>query len=147
MGVASLAGAYYPTVGASGAVFGLLLAYAMMFPRRTIVPPFSPIPMRAPAFVAVDGVLELVLGVTGTQTGIAHFVHLGGLAGGLLFMRFRKAWRRHVLDGRRWMNLFGGAWHLVMLVAAFLGIVWWAFGAKRKKRFEQDGDIPFKETD
>jgi membrane associated rhomboid family serine protease len=93
MGVASLAGAYYPTVGASGAVFGLLLAYAMMFPRRTIVPLFPPIPMRAPAFVAVYGVLELVLGVTGTQTGIAHFGHLGGLAGGFLFMRFWKAWR------------------------------------------------------
>jgi cytochrome c oxidase cbb3-type subunit 4 len=45
------------------------------------------------------------------------------------------------------MNFFGDAWYLVMLVAAFLGVVWWAFGAKRKKRFEQDGDIPFKETD
>jgi membrane associated rhomboid family serine protease len=93
LGVASLAGAHYPTVGASGAVFGLLLAYAMMFPRRTIVPLFPPIPMRAPVFVAVYGVLELVLGVTGTQTGIAHFAHLGGLAGGFLFMRFWKAWR------------------------------------------------------
>ena len=45
------------------------------------------------------------------------------------------------------MNVFGDAWYLVMLVAAFLGIVWWAFAAKTKKRFEQDGDIPFKETD
>jgi membrane associated rhomboid family serine protease len=93
MGVASLTRSYYPTVGASGAVFGLLLAYAMMFPRRTIMPLFPPIPMRAPVFVAVYGVLELVLGVTGTQAGIAHFAHLGGLAGGLLFMRFWKAWR------------------------------------------------------
>jgi membrane associated rhomboid family serine protease len=93
MGVASLTRSYYPTVGASGAVFGLLLAYAMMFPRRTIMPLFPPIPMRAPVFVAVYGVLELVLGVTGTRAGIAHFAHLGGLAGGLLFMRFWKAWR------------------------------------------------------
>jgi membrane associated rhomboid family serine protease len=93
LGVASLTGAYYPTVGASGAVFGLLLAYAMMFPNRTIMPLFPPIPMRAPVFVAVYGVLELVLGVTGTQAGIAHFAHLGGLAGGFLFMRFWKAWR------------------------------------------------------
>ena len=93
MGVASLTGAYYPTVGASGAVFGLLLAYAMMFPNRTIMPLFPPIPMRAPVFVTVYGVLELVLGVTGTQTGVAHFAHLGGLAGGFLFMRFWKAWR------------------------------------------------------
>ena len=65
----------------------------MIFPRRTIVPRFPPIPMRVPVFVAVYGVLELVLGVTGTQTGIAHFAHLGGLAGGFLFMRFWKAWR------------------------------------------------------
>lgn len=91
--VASLTGAYYPTVGASGAVFGLLLAYAMVFPKRTIMPLFPPIPMRAPVFVAVYGVLELVLGVTGTQAGVAHFAHLGGLAGGFLLMRFWKAGR------------------------------------------------------
>jgi membrane associated rhomboid family serine protease len=93
MGVASVTGAYYPTVGASGAVFGLLLAYAMLFPKRIIMPLFPPIPMRAPLFVAVYGALELVLGVTGTQAGVAHFAHLGGLAGGFLLMRFWKAWR------------------------------------------------------
>ena len=91
--VANLTRAYYPTVGASGAVFGLLLAYAMVFPRRVIMPLFPPIPMRAPVFVAVYGALELVLGVTGTQAGVAHFAHLGGLAGGFLLMRFWKAWR------------------------------------------------------
>lgn len=93
MGVASLTGAYYPTVGASGAVFGLLLAYAMVFPKRIIMPLFPPVPMRAPVFVAVYGALELVLGVTGTQAGVAHFAHLGGLAGGFLLMRFWKSWR------------------------------------------------------
>jgi membrane associated rhomboid family serine protease len=93
MGVASVTGAYYPTVGASGAVFGLLLAYAMLFPQRIIMPLFPPIPMRAPVFVAVYGALELVLGVTGTQAGVAHFAHLGGLAGGFLLTRFWKAWR------------------------------------------------------
>jgi cbb3-type cytochrome oxidase subunit 3 len=45
------------------------------------------------------------------------------------------------------MNFFGDAWYLVMLVAAFLGIVWWAFGAKRKERLERDGEIPFKGYD
>ena len=45
------------------------------------------------------------------------------------------------------MNYFGGAWYLVILVAAFLGIVWWAFGDKRKERFEQDGKLPFKGSD
>src|SRR5258705_9139058 len=91
--VTGLTGAQYPTVGASGALFGLLLAFARVFPNRIIMPLIPPIPMRAPVFVVVYGALELVLGVTGTQAGVAHFAHLGGLAGGFLFMRF---WRsRH----------------------------------------------------
>jgi len=77
-------------VGASGAVFGLLLAYARLFPSRTLILLFPPIPMPAPVFVAVYGALDLLFGVTGTQAGIAHFAHLGGLLGGFIFMRF---WR------------------------------------------------------
>jgi membrane associated rhomboid family serine protease len=88
--VTALTGGFYPTVGASGALFGLLLAFARCFPYRVVVPLFPPIPMRAPVFVMVFGILELVLGVTGTQAGVAHFAHLGGLGGGYLFMRF---WR------------------------------------------------------
>jgi membrane associated rhomboid family serine protease len=88
--VTGLTGAQYPTVGASGALFGVLLAFAMVFPNRMVVPLIPPIPMRAPVFVALYGALELVLGVTGTEAGVAHFAHLGGLAGGFLFMR---AWR------------------------------------------------------
>lgn len=80
----------YPTVGASGAIFGLLLAFAMLFPNRLVMPLFPPIPMRAPVFVAVYGVLELFLGISNTQAGVAHFAHLGGLAGGYLFMRLRR---------------------------------------------------------
>lgn len=93
VGVAALTGAYYPTVGASGALFGLLLAFARLYPNRVIVPLIPPIPMRAPVFVAVYGALELVLGVTGTLAGIAHFAHLGGLAGGYLYLRVSKKWR------------------------------------------------------
>ena len=88
--VSGLTGVVYPTVGASGAVFGLLLAFAMVFPRRMVMPLFPPIPMRAPVFVALYGGLELVLGVTGTQAGVAHFAHLGGMAGGYLLLRY---WR------------------------------------------------------
>ncbi len=91
--VTSITGAYYPTVGASGAIFGLLLAYAMVFPNRTLMLLFPPIPMRAPVFVAVYGLFELVLGVTGTQEGVAHFAHLGGMVGGFLLMRAWKGWR------------------------------------------------------
>src|SRR5450631_4333301 len=78
--VTSLTNTYIATVGASGAVFGLLLGFAIEFPNRIVIPLFPPIPMRAPIFVTVYGGLELILGVTGTQAGVAHFAHLGGLA-------------------------------------------------------------------
>jgi len=87
LAVAAISGAQYPTAGASGAVFGLLLAFAWNFPRRRVMLLFPPIPMPAPVFVAVYGVIELVLGVTGTQEGVAHFAHLGGMAGGYLLLR------------------------------------------------------------
>ena len=79
-----------PTVGASGGLFGLLLAFGMMFPERTIMPLFPPIPMKAKVFVAVYGGLELFMGVTGTSSGVAHFAHLGGMLGGWLMIRY---WR------------------------------------------------------
>jgi len=93
LAVASITGGQYPTVGASGALFGLLLAFAMVFPRRMVVPLIPPIPMRAPIFVALYGGLELFLGVTGTQAGVAHFAHLGGMAGGYLMLLY---WRTTV---------------------------------------------------
>lgn len=91
--VAAVTGAMYPTAGASGAVFGLLVAFAMLFPNRMIMPLFPPIPMRAPVFVTLYGALELIFGVTGTASGVAHFAHLGGLAGGFLLVRFGRGWR------------------------------------------------------
>lgn len=93
LAVASITGGQYPTVGASGALFGLLLAFAIVFPRRMVVPLIPPIPMRAPIFVALYGGLELFLGVTGTQAGVAHFAHLGGMAGGYLMLLY---WRTTV---------------------------------------------------
>ena len=81
-------GSIYPTVGASGGLFGLLLAFGMMFPNRTIMPLFPPIPMKAKVFVAIYGGLELFLGVTGSQEGVAHFAHLGGMLGGFLMIRY-----------------------------------------------------------
>jgi membrane associated rhomboid family serine protease len=88
--IAPLLGQGYPTVGASGGTFGLLLAYGMMFPNRTIMPLFPPIPMKAKVFVAIYGGIELFMGVTGTASGVAHFAHLGGMLGGWLMMRY---WR------------------------------------------------------
>lgn len=91
--VSSVTGAYYPTLGASGGVFGLLLAFARYFPHRQLMLLIPPIPMPARVFVVVYGALELVLGVTGTQEGVAHFAHLGGLVGGFLLLRYWKSWR------------------------------------------------------
>jgi len=80
----------YPTVGASGGVFGLLLAFGLYFPRRMVMLIFPPIPMPAWLFVMLYGALELFLGVTGTSQGVAHFAHLGGMLGGFLTIRY---WR------------------------------------------------------
>jgi membrane associated rhomboid family serine protease len=79
-----------PTVGASGGMFGLLLAFGWFFPRRRVMLLFPPIPMPARLFVTVYGLLELVLGVTQTASGIAHFAHLGGMLGGWLMIEYRR---------------------------------------------------------
>jgi membrane associated rhomboid family serine protease len=78
------------TVGASGGVFGLLLAYGMYFPNNRVMLLFPPIPMPARVFVVVYAAIELYLGVTGTQAGVAHFAHLGGMIGGFIMLRY---WR------------------------------------------------------
>jgi membrane associated rhomboid family serine protease len=82
------------TIGASGGVFGLLLAYALLFPHRKVVPLIPPIPMPAWLFATIYAGVELFLGVTGTLSGIAHFAHLGGMIGSaLVVMRWRWARR------------------------------------------------------
>ncbi|MBX6419736.1 MAG: rhomboid family intramembrane serine protease [Nevskia sp.] len=75
-----------PTLGASGALFGVLAAYGWLFPRRVILMLFPPIALPAPLFVLAYAALELFSGVFGTQQGVAHFAHLGGLAGGFLLL-------------------------------------------------------------
>jgi membrane associated rhomboid family serine protease len=79
-----------PTMGASGGVFGLLLAFGVAFPHRRIILLIPPIPMPAWLFVTLYGAIELMLGVFGTQQGVAHFAHLGGMAAGFLLILF---WR------------------------------------------------------
>jgi membrane associated rhomboid family serine protease len=96
--VAALLGSPYPTVGASGGLFGLLLAFGMLFPHRTIVLLIPPIPMKARTYVIVFGVLELVLGLYSPTGGVAHFAHLGGMVGGWLVIRY---WRGQPPFGRR----------------------------------------------
>jgi membrane associated rhomboid family serine protease len=81
-----------PTIGASGGVFGLLLAYAILFPTRKVIPLIPPIPMPAWLFATLYAAVELFLGVTGTLSGIAHFAHLGGMVGSaLVIMQWKRA--------------------------------------------------------
>lgn len=86
-------GSQSPTVGASGAIFGLLLSFGMLFPNRIIVPLIPPIPMKAKVFVAIYGGLELILGFNGAS-GIAHFAHVGGMLGAWLLIRHWRSPRR-----------------------------------------------------
>jgi membrane associated rhomboid family serine protease len=81
---------FYPTVGASGAIFGLLLAFGMLYPHEKIMLFLLPIPMPAWLFVSGYAAVELFFGVTGTQSGVAHFAHLGGMVGGYVLIQY---WR------------------------------------------------------
>jgi membrane associated rhomboid family serine protease len=76
-----------PTLGASGGVFGLLLAFAMMFPQRRLMLLIPPIPMPAWLFAAGYAVVELTLGLAGSS-GVAHFAHLGGMVGSFILLTY-----------------------------------------------------------
>ena len=86
--VAGTQGGIYPTLGASGGVFGILLAYGMTYPNRTVMLLFPPIPMKAKYFVLFYGLLELYLGISGRSPGVANFAHLGGMLFGFLLLRY-----------------------------------------------------------
>ncbi len=89
----------FVTIGASGAVFGLLLAFAMLLPNQPIFLFFLPIPIKAKYFVAVYALIELLEGIKASGgDNVAHFAHLGGMVGGILLLWY---WRR-----RKARNLF-----------------------------------------
>jgi len=83
-----------PVLGASGAVFGVLLAFAWYFPRTRLILIPIPIPMPAWLFVTIYALLELFFGVTGTMSNVAHFAHLGGMLGGALCILYWRARHR-----------------------------------------------------
>lgn len=87
----------YATVGASGGVFGILLGFGMLFPNHRIMLLIPPVPMKAKYFVIGYGALTLFFGMTGTQAGVAHFAHLGGMLFGFLTILY---WR-HANKPRR----------------------------------------------
>jgi membrane associated rhomboid family serine protease len=83
-----------PVVGASGAVFGVLLAFGMLFPNTYLYLMFPPIPIKAKYFVILYGGFELYAGVSGTQAGVAHFAHLGGMLFGFIMIKYWNKKRR-----------------------------------------------------
>ncbi|MBO6792433.1 MAG: rhomboid family intramembrane serine protease [Balneolaceae bacterium] len=85
-----IGGAESYTIGASGAVFGLLLAFGMMFPNQYIILLIPPIPIKAKYFVAIYGIVELFSGLSRVDSGVAHFAHLGGLVVGFILIKFWK---------------------------------------------------------
>jgi len=80
-----------PTVGASGAVFGILLAFGLLFPNTQLMIIFPPIPIKAKYFVLIYGAIELYLAITQPGSNIAHAAHLGGMLFGYILIRY---WRK-----------------------------------------------------
>lgn len=90
MGIASLLGEDLVLLGASGAVMGLLLAFGVMHPNNMIYIIPLPFPIKAKWFVIGYAVLEILLGWSGANTGVAHFAHVGGMVWGLILLLWWK---------------------------------------------------------
>jgi len=81
-----------PTIGASGAVFGVLLAFGYLFPNTELMLLFPPVPIKAKYFVIGYGAIELYMGITQSNSNIAHFAHLGGMLFGFILLKY---WDKH----------------------------------------------------
>lgn len=81
-----------PTLGASGAIYGVLIGFAMLYPQARLILIFPPIPVKAKWLVIIFVAIELVFSINGIQDGVAHFAHLGGMLFGWLLIRW---WRKH----------------------------------------------------
>lgn len=81
-----------PTLGASGAIYGVLIGFAMLYPQAQLMLIFPPIPVKAKWLVVIFAVIELFSGINGIQDSVAHFAHLGGMLFGWLLIRW---WRKH----------------------------------------------------
>lgn len=88
-----------PTVGASGAIYGVLLGYGMLFPNDVLQLLFPPVALKAKWFVLIFAVIELATGVFGTKDGVAHFAHLGGMLFGLIMILYWKKKNRLYYEG------------------------------------------------
>jgi membrane associated rhomboid family serine protease len=91
-----------PMVGASGAIFGILVAFGVLFPNVELMLLFFPVPIKAKYFVILYGLYELYAGTAGLQQGVAHFAHIGGLITGLILLKFFGFDERQGQNFRRW---------------------------------------------
>jgi membrane associated rhomboid family serine protease len=99
IGVQYLTGSFALTVGASGAIYGILMGYAMLYPDSMLTLIFPPVSMKAKWFVLIFAGIELLLGISNNPSdNVAHFAHLGGLIFAFLLIMFWK--KKHRLYGR-----------------------------------------------
>ncbi len=88
-----------PAVGASGAIYGVLVAFGMMFPKTELMLIFFPVPIKAQYFIPGIILIDLFFGISGTSTGVAHFAHLGGALFGFIMAWY---WKKNSFDDHRW---------------------------------------------
>jgi membrane associated rhomboid family serine protease len=88
-----------PMVGASGAIYGVILAFGMLFPNQPMYIWFIPIPIKAKWLVIGYAVIELTTGVSATADGVAHFAHLGGMIIGLIMILY---WKKKGVFNNQW---------------------------------------------
>ena len=88
-----------PAVGASGAIYGILVAFGMMFPNAELMLIFFPVPIKAKYFIPLLLIGDLFFGISGAGTGVAHFAHLGGALFGFIMSWY---WKKNSFDSRRW---------------------------------------------
>ena len=91
-----------PMLGASGAIFGILVAFGVLFPNVELMLLFFPFPIKAKYFVTLYGLYEIFAGTAGLQQGIAHFAHVGGLITGFILLKFFGFDRRFNGNYRNW---------------------------------------------
>jgi len=88
-----------PAVGASGAIYGVLVAFGLMYPNAELMLIFLPIPIKAKYFIPLIIFGDLFFGITGASTGVAHFAHIGGALFGFIMAYY---WKKNSFDSHRW---------------------------------------------
>lgn len=88
-----------PAVGASGAIYGVLVAFGLMYPNAELMLIFLPIPIKAKYFIPVILLGDLFFGISGTSSGVAHFAHIGGALFGFIMAWY---WKKNSFDNQRW---------------------------------------------